>query len=498
MKTKLLYSALIASCLVALSSCDPNDWNDKLDGFDGDKGITNKQMIAYTFTDADYTNLAANSANIKQAGDTLSKELKAVGTQHYFTDKITARDYIPNFLSDSDFAYFTLSDGSSINITYRVAGNVPEEVTNFGAASEYTVTETDYQDAWGSEEDYIEAFSPIVSAQKHIPSILSVEYSDAKKGDMVIVNYKQTETEPSFGGSGNDPAPGYEMTSALGSLAVGSNVTVKGLVTAICARGFILTDNSGSILVYYASGFDATAYKVGDQVDVTGEVSAYNKGFQITGTTATVTVTGNQAYSYPSAKVLDGKACDALLGITDNQLAVFAQFTGKVTISGNFYNFTIDGAETAIGSLYQATDEQKAEKKALAEELVEKLNSYTGDDIASYFAELADEYSEDPGRESHPTGYTFTTGSMVQEFEDAAYALSEGEVSEVVESSLGYHILLRLPLDKAAAADEVRDDYFTNFIAEQVDAAAMATSADYDKLDPQTIYEAIVAAQAEG
>ena len=76
MKTKLLYSALIASCLVALSSCDPNDWNDKLDGFDGDKGITNKQMIAYTFTDADYTNLAANSANIKQAGDTLSKELK--------------------------------------------------------------------------------------------------------------------------------------------------------------------------------------------------------------------------------------------------------------------------------------------------------------------------------------------------------------------------------------------------------------------------------------
>ena len=87
---------------------------------------------------------------------------------------------------------------------------------------------------------------------------------------------------------------------------------------------------------------------------------------------------------------------------------------------------------------------------------------------------------------------------MVQEFEDAAYALSEGEVSEVVESSLGYHLLLRLPLDKSAAADEVHEEYFTNFIAEQVDAAAMATSADYDKLDPQTIYEAILAAQAEG
>ena len=166
----------------------------------------------------------------------------------------------------------------------------------------------------------------------------------------------------------------------------------------------------------------------------------------------------------------------------------------------NLYElYNTEGSATKDMTTGEAlTDEQKAEKKALAEGLVEKLNSYTGDDIASYFAELADQYSEDPGRESHPTGYTFTTGSMVQEFEDAAYALSEGEVSEVVESSLGYHILLRLPLDKAAAADEVRDDYFTNFIAEQVDAAAMATSADYDKLDPQTIYEAILAAQAEG
>lgn len=143
------------------------------------------------------------------------------------------------------------------------------------------------------------------------------------------------------------------------------------------------------------------------------------------------------------------------------------------------------------------TDEQKAEKKALAEEIKQKLDACEGDidELTALFQELADQYSEDPGRETYPTGYTFTTGSMVQEFEDAAYALSEGEVSEVVESSFGYHILLRLPLDKSAAADEVREEYFTNFIAEQVDAATMATSADYDKLDPQALYEAIVAAQ---
>ena len=180
------------------------------------------------------------------------------------------------------------------------------------------------------------------------------------------------------------------------------------------------------------------------------------------------------------------------LYVSAEDLAAYAAAQGYITAD----HILLTTVDTATGEAL--SDEAIAEKKALAEELAEKLKNYTGDDLASYFAELADEYSEDPGRASNPTGYTFTTGSMVQEFEDAAYALDEGAVSDIVESRFGYHILLRLPLDKAAAADDVRDDYFTNFIAEQVDAAAMATSADYDKLDPQTIYEAIVAAQAEG
>lgn len=179
---------------------------------------------------------------------------------------------------------------------------------------------------------------------------------------------------------------------------------------------------------------------------------------------------------------------------SDEDLAVYAADQNYITAD----HILLSTKDLTTGEAL--TDEQKAEKKALAEEIKQKLDACEGDidELTALFQELADQYSEDPGRESHPTGYTFTTGSMVQEFEDAAYALSEGEVSEIVESSFGYHILLRLPLDKAAAADEVREEYFTNFIAEQVDAAAMATSADYDKLDPQTIYEAIVAAQAEG
>ena len=176
---------------------------------------------------------------------------------------------------------------------------------------------------------------------------------------------------------------------------------------------------------------------------------------------------------------------------SNEDLAAYAAAQGYITAD----HILLTTVDTATGEAL--SDEQKAEKKALAEELAEKLKNYTGDDLASYFAELADEYSEDPGRASNPTGYTFTTGSMVQEFEDAAYALDEGAVSDIVESSFGYHILLRLPLDKAAAAESVREAYFTNFIDEQLEKVTLATSEQFDALDAQALYEAIVAAQAE-
>ena len=143
------------------------------------------------------------------------------------------------------------------------------------------------------------------------------------------------------------------------------------------------------------------------------------------------------------------------------------------------------------------SDEEIAAKKALAGELAEQLKAYAGGDLAAYFAGLADEYSEDTGRASYPAGYTFTTGSMVQAFEDAAYALGEGELSGVVESEFGYHILLRLPLDETAAADAVREDYFSALITEEIDKAAIVTSGEYDKLEPRALYEAIQSAQAE-
>lgn len=57
------------------------------------------------------------------------------------------------------------------------------------------------------------------------------------------------------------------------------------------------------------------------------------------------------------------------------------------------------------------------------------------------FVQLMKEYNEDTGEEE--VGYTFAEGEMVSSFENAAFNLDIGEISSVVESDYGYHIIKR-------------------------------------------------------
>ena len=83
----------------------------------------------------------------------------------------------------------------------------------------------------------------------------------------------------------------------------------------------------------------------------------------------------------------------------------------------------------------QANAEQKAEAQKKIDLVQAKLQK--GED----FGALAKEYSEGPsGPKGGDLGY-FTRGQMVKAFEEAAFAMKPGEVSGVVETRFGYHLI---------------------------------------------------------
>lgn len=93
-------------------------------------------------------------------------------------------------------------------------------------------------------------------------------------------------------------------------------------------------------------------------------------------------------------------------------------------------------------------DTAKAEKLALAEDTLAQLKATKSqEELLSKFDELMNALSEDTGLAAYPNGYYFLPGEMVTEFEEGTKALDHYAFSDIVETSYGYHIILRLPIE---------------------------------------------------
>jgi parvulin-like peptidyl-prolyl isomerase len=81
-------------------------------------------------------------------------------------------------------------------------------------------------------------------------------------------------------------------------------------------------------------------------------------------------------------------------------------------------------------------DSQKKKVRKTMEGILQRAKA--GED----FAELAKQYSDDPGSKENGGLYeNFKKGTMVKPFEDAAFSIPAGEISDVVETRFGYHII---------------------------------------------------------
>ena len=132
--------------------------------------------------------------------------------------------------------------------------------------------------------------------------------------------------------------------------------------------------------------------------------------------------------------------------MTGDEVLEWANEQGYMRCKHILYSFTDDEGNTL-------DDDAKAELLTTAEAAVAELRALESDREAmlARFDEIMTEVGGDPGMTTFPDGYTFTDGAMVTEFEDGTKALAEYGISDVVETSYGYHIILRLPLDPETA-----------------------------------------------
>jgi len=103
-------------------------------------------------------------------------------------------------------------------------------------------------------------------------------------------------------------------------------------------------------------------------------------------------------------------------------------------------------------------DDKVAAKRQQIDDILKRAKA--GED----FAALVKQYSEDPGSKNKGGEYTFQRGQMAPEFETAAFDLANpGDISDVVTTTFGFHIIKLLGkdpgqnVDYAAAAGKIKD-----------------------------------------
>ena len=111
-----------------------------------------------------------------------------------------------------------------------------------------------------------------------------------------------------------------------------------------------------------------------------------------------------------------------------------------------------------------APDKQKAQR-ALIEALLKRVRA--GED----FGKLAKEFSQDPGSKERGGEYVFPRGQMAVEFETAAFSMSVGQISDVVTTKFGYHIIKVLERNAAGKIEfaKVKDRVRENLQQEEAD-----------------------------
>lgn len=323
-------------------------WKTYLDSFDGWKNETGSGLSSIDYA---FNGMSARQTSSGASNGTYSdypgsgKNYLWFAKENYFQVK--------NITLPENTVNYVLSFGSERN-QYQAADNTFKHneflvyVSNDGkkwVALEYAFPNGDKSRRWdlasttftvpnGTKSLYVYMTATVASAYM----VDDLDLSVAAEAGTVIDFSKGVDLGT---GSGETPAPtpGAGTIAEIAAGAENAAIDLKDvLVTGVTLKSYVITDATGSILVFANTD---PKVKVGDKINVTGTTGKHNGLMQITTPTATVVSSGN-AVSYPAPLELTEAKMkeDAPTAVT------YVSFTGTVKKSGNFYNIFV-GSYTA-------------------------------------------------------------------------------------------------------------------------------------------------------
>jgi len=126
----------------------------------------------------------------------------------------------------------------------------------------------------------------------------------------------------------------------------GTTVLVEGIIVASAAYGAVLYD--GTDYIYYYNTSNKLA--AGQLVRMQGVLSSYGGAKQLS-SSSIIADMGTGEVEHPEPAVLTAADFDAIRAAEVAVPRRYVSFDATLTVSGNFYNLSVEGAETAVGAI---------------------------------------------------------------------------------------------------------------------------------------------------
>lgn len=319
-------------------------WKTYLDSFGGWKNETGSGIstVEYAFSGMSARTNSSGTSNSQYSDYSGSgKNYLWFAKDNYF--------HVKNITLPEGKTNYTISFGSERNL-YQAADNtfVPEEflvyVSNDGSKwvkLEYAFPNGLKNRRWDLASSTFTVPSGTKSLHIYIKATLASAYL-MDDLDLSVAASAGTAIDFSKGidlgtggstGGGETPEPAGNTIAAVCAAAAGSAADLKDvLVTGVTTQSYVITDETGSVLVFVKAD---PKVKVGDKVNVAGTTGEHNGLIQIATPTTTVVSSGN-AVTYPAPL----EFTEANLADTPKKVT-YVSFTGNVKKNNKYYNIYI-------------------------------------------------------------------------------------------------------------------------------------------------------------